>query len=131
MATKEQAIMIQEVYQTIKDNGFKNRHELEKFLLKDREKYKEHLEWVSMDTIYFTKNSADIMIDRCQKILNGDFSWRKSSEPKKETDIIQTFIRQGSKQEVNSRFGLPNNETISQSKQKSQTKSNENGGYER
>ena len=82
MATREHAIMMQEVYQAIKDNGFKNRHELEKFLLKDREKYKEHLEWVSMDTIYFTKNSADIMIDRCQKILNGDdISWRKSSKP--------------------------------------------------
>lgn len=45
-------------------------------------------------------------------------------------DIIQTFIRQGSKQEKNSRFGLPN-KTISQSKPKSQTKakkpkSNEN-----
>ena len=81
MATKEQAIMMQEVYQAIKDNGFKNRHELNEFLLKDKEKYKEHLKWVSMETIYFYKESADMMIDRCQRILNGDYSWRKSSKP--------------------------------------------------
>lgn len=86
MATREQAIMMQEVYQAIKDNGFTNRHELNEFLLKDKEKYKEHLKWVSMDTIYFDKESADMMIDRCQKILNGDYSWRKSSKPQKETE---------------------------------------------
>lgn len=83
MATREQAIMMQEVYQAIKNNGFKNRHELEDFLLKDKEKYKEHLEWISMDTIYFTEKAADMMIDRCQKILSGDnISWRKSSNVK-------------------------------------------------
>ena len=40
MATKEQAIMMQEVYQAIKNNGFKNRHELEDFLLKDEKNLK-------------------------------------------------------------------------------------------
>lgn len=40
MASREQAIMMQKVYQAIKNNGFKNRHELEDFLLKDKEKYK-------------------------------------------------------------------------------------------
>lgn len=82
MATREQAIMMQEVYQAIKDNGFKDYHELTEFLLKDAKKYEEHLKWISMDTIYFSKESADKMLDRCQKILNGDISWRKSSEPK-------------------------------------------------
>ena len=81
MATREQAIMIQEVYQAIKDNGLKNRKELNDFLLKDEEKYKEHLKWISMDTIYFSEKAADMMIDRCQKILNGDdISWRTPSE---------------------------------------------------
>ena len=83
MATRQQAIMMQEVYQAIKDNGLKNRKELNDFLLKDEEKYKEHLKWISMDTIYFSEKAADMMIDRCQKILNGDFSWRKSSKSQK------------------------------------------------
>ena len=81
MATREQAIMMQEVYQAIKDNRFKNRHELAEFLRKDTKKYEKHLKWIMTDTIYFYEESADMMIDRCQNILNGDDSWRKSSEP--------------------------------------------------
>ena len=84
MATKEHAIIMQEVYQAIKDNRFKNRKELTEFLLKDAKKYEKHLEWVSMDTIYFSKESVDMMLDRSQKILSGDnISWRKSSSTHK------------------------------------------------
>ena len=63
------------------------------------------------------------------KILITGFKTSKLNTIKKElerADIIQTFIRQGSKQEKISRLGLPNSGIIQQNKTKSQAKSHTN-----
>lgn len=63
--------MVYEVYKIIKDNNFKERQELEHFLMQDLEKYSEHLEFIMMDTIYFDSGAVQAMLDRLGKRLEG------------------------------------------------------------
>lgn len=62
---------VYEVYKIIKDNNFKERQELEHFLMQDLEKYSEHLEFIMADTIYFDSGSVQAMLDRLGKRLEG------------------------------------------------------------